>query len=92
MTTTKQLATGRLVATPGVLAAIGALPIASLLDRHVRGDWGDVDKEDWAANDCARDYGDERVLSAYHLSDGVEVWIITEADRSSTCVLLPEEY
>lgn len=97
MTTTKRkrdlVMTGRIVATPGVLAAIGGtFPIEYMLARHVRGDWGDVGAADWAANDIAWDNDDERIVSAYTLPNGIEVWIITEADRSSTCVLLPEEY
>jgi hypothetical protein len=55
------------------------------------GDWGEVCAEDKRANDAALKLG-ERLLSAYTLSAGVKVWIITEADRSSTCILLPEEY
>lgn len=96
MTTTKRkrhlVTTGHVVATPGVLAIVGAFPIEYMLARHVRGDWGDVSAADWAANDAAWDNDDERILSVYSLPNGVEVWIITEADRSSTCVLLPEEY
>jgi hypothetical protein len=62
-----------------------------LLSRHRRGDWGDVDTEDWTANDQAMIHG-ERVLSAYTLKDGVRVWVITEADRAATTILLPDEY
>lgn len=61
------------------------------LARHQRGDWGIVDGCDRRANDDALVAG-ERLLSAYRLSDGTKIWIITEADRSSTCLLLPEEY
>ena len=84
---------GRVVATPGALAALtqaGADP-RRLLARHARGDWGDLDAEDRAANERAIATG-ERLLSAYRLPSGDRVWIITEADRSSTCLLLPEEY
>jgi hypothetical protein len=84
---------GRTVATPGALAALvkaGQSP-AEFLARHVRGDWGEVDAEDQKANDADIALGG-RLLSAYKLSTGVKVWVITEADRSSTCVLLPEEY
>ncbi len=62
-----------------------------LLNRHRTGDWGEVDSEDWAANDQAVTQG-ERVLSAYTLKDGVRLWIITEADRAATTILLPSEY
>jgi hypothetical protein len=61
------------------------------LDRHASGDWGELDEHDRKANEYAVENG-LRVLSAYTLSSGERIWIITEADRSSTCILLPEEY
>lgn len=61
------------------------------LERHVAGDWGQVDQEDAAANDLALQEG-ARLLSAYKTLKGVKLWVITEADRSSTCILLPDEY
>lgn len=54
-------------------------------------DWGEVDQEDWKLNDEAVQEN-TRILSAYSLKSGVRIWIITEADRSSTCILLPSEY
>ncbi len=84
---------GQVVATPGALAALHnagetALPY---LARHLRGDWGDLDVEDWQEN--TRSLRQRfRLLSAYTLPTDVKIWIITEADRSATCVLLPEEY
>ncbi len=84
---------GQLVATPGALRALeeaGQSP-AFFLDRHLAGDWGEVDAEDKRANDEALITG-ERLLSAYRTLKGARIWIITEADRSSTCCLLPEEY
>lgn len=84
---------GRLVATPGALQALqeaGQSP-AVFLERHVEGNWGDVNAEDKRANDQALLHG-ERLLSAYRTLKDVRIWIITEADRSSTCILLPEEY
>ena len=84
---------GRTVATPGALGALalaGVLP-RSLLGRHVCGDWGELDEEDWRTNGQALSTGG-RLLSAYVLPDGVRVWVITEADRSATTLLLPEEY
>jgi hypothetical protein len=84
---------GQLVATPGALAALdeaGTSP-AELIGRHLQGDWGTVDKEDWAANDRALRDG-ERLLSAYMLETGTKVWVITEWDRSATTLLLPSEY
>ena len=86
-------APGRLTATPGALQALAAAaedPI-SYLARHVRGDWGVVDQEDRAANRQALLHG-TRIVSAYNLATGRRLWIITEADRSVTTLLLPEEY
>ena len=61
------------------------------MSRHVGGDWGCVGEEDRRLNDEALLHGD-RILSAYRTDRGVKLWVITEADRSSTTVLLPEEY
>jgi len=84
---------GQIVATPGALDAFqstGQSP-NEFLRRHVSGDWGDLCDEDKQTNDQAlNDCG--RIFSAYHLSNGEKVWVITESDRSSTCVLLPENY
>ena len=84
---------GQVVATPGALQAFGASGNTpqEFLDRHVSGDWGELDKEDVAENDLSLKEG-LRILSAYHLRDGTKIWIITEADRSSTSILLPDEY
>ncbi|HWG33965.1 MAG TPA: hypothetical protein VN650_07335 [Gemmatimonadaceae bacterium] len=65
--------------------------VLPFLRRHVAGDWGDVGAEDWKANDEALVTG-ERLLSAYVVRLGERLWIITEADRSLTTVLLPDEY
>jgi len=84
---------GQVVATPGALDAFqgtGQSP-NEFLSRHVSGDWGDLCDEDKQTNEDALNYGG-RIFSAYHLSNGEKVWVITEADRSSTCVLLPSEY
>jgi hypothetical protein len=61
------------------------------LSRHVRGDWGDLSEEDRRENDLSVRQG-FRILSAYNLRTGVKIWIITEADRSATTFLLPDEY
>jgi hypothetical protein len=85
---------GQIVATPGALEAFNqASPgeTHTALRRHLTGDWGDVCDEDKRANDAALKIG-SRLMSSYHLSTGVKIWIITEADRSSTTLLLPEEY
>lgn len=92
-TQTARFALGQFVATPGALEALqhaGQSPLDFLV-RHSQGDWGEVCKEDWQANDRALQEG-ERVLSAYRLTSGVRIWIITEWDRSVTTVLLPSEY
>jgi hypothetical protein len=59
--------------------------------RHLAGDWGDVDRADAAATDETLQLG-ERILLAYRLPGGATIWIITEADRSATTILLPSEY
>jgi hypothetical protein len=84
---------GQVVATPGVLAALEASgeSLLTYLQRHLAGDWGDVSGPDVYENQYALEHG-LRLLSSYKLSSGQRIWIITEADRSSTCVLLPEEY
>jgi hypothetical protein len=81
------------VATPGVLEAFrtsGDDPLAYLV-RHLAGDWGEVDAEDWQANEQSL-LRELRLLSVYRMSDGTRFWIITEADRSATTFLLPDEY
>lgn len=84
---------GQTVATPGALAALtqAAQSPSEFVCRHISGDWGDVDAEDQQANEDALVHG-HRLLSAYRTKRGTKLWVITEADRSSTCVLLPEEY
>jgi hypothetical protein len=61
------------------------------LQRHASGDWGDVGAEDWNANDEALRLG-ARLFSAYKVETSARLWVITEADRSATTVLLPAEY
>jgi hypothetical protein len=83
---------GSVVATPGALQFCEAHKInpLSLLKRHIAGDWGDLDAADTAANQHAVQH-DLRIFSSYKIGGG-KVWVITEADRSSTCILLPDEY
>ncbi len=90
---------GKLVATPGARDALtrNGQHISELLAMHMGGDWGDVSAEDARLNDAAVAHEEDpelrtRVLSAYVLNDGTRLWVITEADRSSSCALLPEEY
>lgn len=85
---------GQVVATPGALRTLDEnnVDMWGLLHRHVNGDWGCVPEEDKLENRLSVEKG-YRVLSSYLLNDrGDKLWIITEADRSSTCFLLPEEY
>ncbi len=85
---------GQCVMTPGAkntLESIGIEPFA-LLRRHQSGDWQDMSRDDQAANRDAIEHGG-RVFTAYKLTDAqIRVWVITEADRSSTTILLPSEY
>ncbi|WP_416173629.1 hypothetical protein [Dehalococcoides sp.] len=93
--------TGQLVATRGVFEFACENPdfakfIQKSLNRHVKGDWGDMDEEDKQTNDQALKQG-TRLLSAYNddrfPKNGVAtIWIITEADRSATTILFPNEY
>ena len=89
---TTQLPLGHVVATPGALDVVRAhgLDVLALVHRHARGDWGAVSDHDAQANDHAVAHG-ARVLSAYETVGG-RLWVITEADRSATTVLLPSEY
>ena len=90
---TARFTLGKIVATPGCLATLeeaGQSP-AEFLRRHVSGDWGELDTEDKQANEDALLHG-ERLLSAYRTNKGEKIWVITEADRSVTTLLLPDEY
>jgi hypothetical protein len=82
---------GRIVATPAALQVLSEIDIRTALARHIRGDWGDLDKRDKAENELALEEG-FRLLSAYSTASGKKFWVITEADRSVTTVLLPEDY
>jgi len=83
---------GQIVATPGALDVLdrGAVNAADLLQRHQSGDWGNVPPEDAEENELSIVNGN-RILSSYPVGND-RIWIITEADRSSTTLLLPEEY
>lgn len=84
---------GRTLITPGALAALRnaeATP-CTYLERHAVGDWGDLCQEDREENDLSLVEG-FRLLSAYFLPDMTKIWIITEADRSATTILPPDEY
>lgn len=84
---------GQIVGTPGALGALAtnAQTPLEFLVKHANCDWGELDDYDKKANELALKHG-ERVLSVYKLRDGARLYIITEADRSVTTLLLPEEY
>lgn len=83
--------TGQVVITKGALEALDDVDIYSALERHCKGDWGNVCGEDWQENDLSLKAG-FRIQSSYTSANHVKFWIITEADRSATTVLLPGEY
>jgi hypothetical protein len=82
---------GRIVATPHALAKLTQPDILLAIQRHQAGDWGDISPEDARENELSLQEG-FRLLSVYHSSAGVKFWLITEADRSVTTVLLPQDY
>ena len=84
---------GQIVASPGALAALGRAkqPPTCFLARHAIGDWGELEPTDVAENEYSVAHG-FRLLTSYKTEAGEKIWIITEADRSATTLLLPEEY
>lgn len=82
---------GRVLATPGAIAAIPQDEITAAIRRHSCGDWGDLDEHDRSENERSLREGG-RIFSAYHSKGSEKFYIITEADRSATTVLLPDEY
>lgn len=84
---------GEVVATPGALEAMreAKVSIITYIQRHHKGDWGDMADEDKQENDFSVDK-ELRIFSAYILPTGVKIWVITEADRGVTTFLLPDEY
>lgn len=84
---------GQVVATPEAIVAIEFAHASAieLLRRHLIGDWTEMEEDDRKANEAALQDG-SRIFSAYTLADGTRIWVITEADRSSTCILLPSDY
>lgn len=82
---------GRLVATPHALSVIPLTEMMESYCRHLHCDWGEVCQEDWICNDKALKNGG-RLFSVYRSLQGDKFWIITEADRSVTTILLPEDY
>ena len=92
MNTHRGFPLGKICATPNALAYLAKhnLTAIPLLQQHQQGDWGCVPAEDAIANHEAL-HNEGRLLSSYAVGDG-KVWIITEADRSATTVLLPDDY
>ena len=84
---------GRILFTPGAIDALirSNQDVHSFLNRHMNGDWGDLPDEDKAENEYSLEHG-FRILSSYATAAGEKLWIITEADRSVTTLLLPEDY
>ena len=91
-TSIKRFGLGQCVITPGASEYLAQCSMTPdyLLARHLNNDWGDLEQEDKATNDYAIDH-DERIFSSYNVC-GESVWVITEADRSATTILLPSEY
>jgi hypothetical protein len=87
---------GPILVTPGVVDSFKPWEVKRALERHLALDWTDMDDEDAAANLRAAMEGGSRVFSAFRVrakaDERCDLWIITEADRSSTTILLPEEY
>ncbi len=82
---------GRIVATPNALETLSQSDILTGLQRHQAGDWGEVDDHDREANNQALKDG-SRLFSVYYSARRIKFWIITEADRRTTTVLLPQDY
>ena len=82
---------GNVVITPNALDQLTPADVQLGLQRHQSGDWGGLGEEDWKENDDALANG-RRLLSSYRSSGGVTFWIITEASRRATTLLMPEDY
>ena len=82
---------GRIVATPNALESLTQEDILTAIQRHQAGDWGNLTEDNRTVNDRALAEGG-RILSAYQATNGTKFWLITEAGRSTTTILLPEDY
>jgi hypothetical protein len=82
---------GEVVITPAAQSAIPDAEVRTAVARHVAGDWGDLCEADQAENELSLKDG-FRLLSSYRAGNGTKFWIITEADRSVTTILLPDDY
>ena len=93
MEKTPRFKAGQICATPSAIEAMsdaGQNPM-DFIGRHIVGDWGDVCEDDQKVNEESLEHG-LRLLSSYRTQNGVKLWVITEADRSLTTILRPEEY
>ena len=92
-TTSTGFALGNMYITPGAIDALARANQSAqeFLERHQRGDFGELDDHDRQENELSITHG-FRILSAYRTAKVTRLWIITKADRSSTTILLPEEY
>ena len=86
-----QLGTLLITRLAGTFLEQKGVSVLELVDKHASGDWGDICEEDKGVNEDALHYGN-RVMSVYNITNTESIWIITEADRRSTTILLPEEY
>ena len=82
---------GKIVSTPNALAQLSQDDILAGIQRHQAGDWGEMDEHDRQENESSLQNG-FRLLSVYRSAAGVKFWLITEADRSVTTILMPEDY
>jgi hypothetical protein len=83
---------GEIVATANAISRFAGETLEHCLNRHAQGDWGELDEEDKQCNERALTRGGGRLMSAYPISCQGKIWVITEADRSVTTLLLPEDY
>ena len=91
ITVKKAFEPGRIVSTSAAKEAVPEPEMFQAISRHLLGDWGDVSEADRSANEYAL-WNELRLISSYHTKNNVKYSIITEADRSATTVLLPDEY
>lgn len=87
----RKFSLGQLFITPTAQSLVHPIDLMAALTRHANGDWGDCGQEDWNANQQALVDG-LRIFSVYHDRAGQKFWIITEASRMTTTILLPEDY
>jgi hypothetical protein len=88
---TRPFSLGNVVITRNALSALTTEDVLTALGRHAAGDWGECPPEDWQENQLALRDGN-RLFSVYHGWSGLKFWVISEADRTTTTVLLPDDY